>query len=83
MGVEVAGETPSLIGEFVGEMHRVLECTQTHPSENQHQKNPICIWVAGKVTESQPRAEQATLFPLGPLPHIQCHNTVKWVAPPW
>ena len=22
------------------------------------------------------------LFPLGPLPHIQCHNTAMWVAPP-
>ena len=26
-GGEVAGETPSLTGEFVGETHRVLECT--------------------------------------------------------
>ena len=39
MGVEVVGETPSLVGEtpslmgeFVGETHRVLECTQNHPS---------------------------------------------------
>ena len=32
------GETPSLIGEFVGETHRVLECTQTHPPGNQHLK---------------------------------------------
>ena len=32
VGVEVAaGETPSLTGEFVGETHRVLECTHTHP----------------------------------------------------
>ena len=29
------------------------------------------------------RAEQAALFPLGPLPHIQHRNTVKWVARPW
>ena len=31
VGVEVAGETPSLRREFVGETHRALECTQTHP----------------------------------------------------
>ena len=43
MGVEVAGETPSLIGEFVGEMHRVLECTETYTPVNQHQKGPICF----------------------------------------
>ena len=31
VGVEAAaGETPSLTGEFAGETHRVLECTQTH-----------------------------------------------------
>ena len=37
VGVEVAvGETPSLTGEFVGETHRGLECTQTHPPRKQH-----------------------------------------------
>ena len=72
--VEVAGETPSLTGEFFGETHRVLKCTQNHPPENQHQKGPICLWVAGEVTESWQRAEQEALFPLRPLPHIQCHN---------
>ena len=70
MGVAAAGETPSLTGEFVRETHRVLECTQTHPPRNQHQKGAICLWVVGKVTESQPRAEQAALFPLRSLPHI-------------
>ena len=72
-----------MAGESIGEIHRVLECTQTHPHGNQHQKGPVCLWVAGKVTESQPRAKQAALFPLFPLPHIQCHNTAIWVAPPW
>ena len=37
-GVVAAGETPSLTGEFVGETHRVLGCTQTHPQGNQHQR---------------------------------------------
>ena len=82
-----AGETPSLTGEFVGETHRVLECTQTDPHGNQHQKGPICLWVAGEVTESLQRAEQAALFPLRPLrplPNIQCHNAMMmWVALPW
>ena len=26
------------------------------------------------MTESRQRAEQVALFPLGPLPHIQCHS---------
>ena len=64
MGVEVAGETPSLIGEFIRETHRVLEYAQTHTHRNQHQKGAVYLWVAGEVTKSQPRAEKATLFPL-------------------
>ena len=77
------GETPSITGEFVGETHRVLECTQNYPPGNQNQKGPIGLWVAWEVTESQPRARQVALFPLGPLPHILRHNTVKWVALAW
>ena len=71
VGVEVAGETPSLTREFVGETDRVLEHTQNHPPRNQHQKGLICLWVAEEVTESQLRAEQVKLFPLGPLPNIR------------
>ena len=75
MGVEAAvGETPSLIGEFIGETHRVLECTQAHPPGNQHQKGSLCLCVVGEVTEIWQRAEQVPLFPLRPLPHIQHHN---------
>ena len=84
MGVEAGmGEIPSLTGEFVGETHRVLEHTQTHPPGNQHQKVPLCLWVMGEVTQSQWKAEQEALFPLGPVPHTQRHNTAKWVALPW
>ena len=83
MGFEVVGETPSLIGELVGETHRVLECTQNHPPGNQHQQGPICLWVVEEVTKSQLTGEQAALFPLGPLPHVQHHDAVMWVAPPW
>ena len=64
MEVEAAGETPSRTEEIVGETHRVLECTQPHPPGNQHHKGPICLWVAGEVTESQPGAKQVALFPL-------------------
>ena len=53
VGVAAAGETPSLTGEFIGETHRVLEHTQTHPPRNQHQKSPICSWVAEEVTENR------------------------------
>ena len=41
------------------------------------------MWIAEKVTESEQRAEQVALFPLGPPPYIQRHDTAKWVAPPW
>ena len=71
VGVEVAAEgTPSLTGEFVGETHRGLERAQANPLGNQDQKGPICLWVAGEVTENQQRGEQALLLPLGPLLHI-------------
>ena len=79
MGIEVARETSILTGGFIGETHRVLECTQTHPLGNQHQKGPICLWV----TESQLRATQVALLPLRPITHTQCHNPVTWVALPW
>ena len=80
MGIAVAKETPSLIGESIEETYRVLECTEAHTLRNQHQKGPICLWVAGEVTESRVRAEQEALFPLRPLPHIQRHNAVTWVV---
>ena len=83
VGVEVGGETPSLTGEFLGETHRVLEYTQAHPPGNQHQKGSIYLWAAGEVTENLLRDEQAASFPLGPLPHIQHHNTSRGIAPPW
>ena len=38
VGIEAAGENPSLTGEFIREIHRVLECTQAHTPGNQHQK---------------------------------------------
>ena len=66
--VMAMGETPSLTREFFGEAHSVLEQTQTHPPKNQHQKGPIYLWVAGKVTERRSRAEQGALLPLGPSP---------------
>ena len=78
----VVEETPSLIGEFIRETHRVLECRQTHVFGNQHQKCPICLWVVEEVTESLPRPKQVALFPLGPLLHIGHLKTSMWVAPP-
>ena len=83
MSVEAAGETPSLTGEFVGETHRVLQCTHAHLPRNKHQIGPICLWVVAEVTESQQRAEQAALVPPGPVPHTQRHKVVKWDVPPW
>ena len=80
--VAAARETPGLTGESVGEIHKVLECTQTHPPRNHHEKYPICLWVVGEVTESQLRDEKVALFPLRPLPHIQHQKVGTWVAPP-
>ena len=59
LGVAAVGETPSLTEEFVGETYMVLECIKTHLLGDQHQKGPICLWVAEKVTESWLRAKQA------------------------
>ena len=78
----MAGETPSLTGEYIGETNRVLECTQAHPPRNQHQKGPIWLWVAGEVTESGLRAKQATLFSTRPLPHRQHQNAAIRVDSP-
>ena len=77
VGVAAVGETPSLTGEFVGETHRVLECTQTHPPGNQHQKGPICLWVVGEVTKSSTKTQASSTVPSQtPLPHTvpQCSN---------
>ena len=52
------GRTPSLTGEFTGETQRVLKHTQTHPALNQHQKAPVCLWVAEEVTEIRLRVQQ-------------------------
>ena len=69
VGVEAAaGDTPSLTGEFTRETHRGLECAQAHPLGNQHQKGPLCLWVAEGVTKIWQRVEQAPLPALGPNP---------------
>ena len=62
--------------EIIRETHRVLEPTQN--PWNQHQKGSSCKWVEEEVTESQPRAEQVVLLPLGPLPQNTApqHNDV-------
>ena len=52
-----------LTGELIGETHRVLEPTQTHPTGNQHLTGPIFLWVAGEMTESGLKTEQAAFFP--------------------
>ena len=40
VGIMVAGETPSLIEEFLGETYRVLECTQNHPPRESALERP-------------------------------------------
>ena len=83
VGVEMAGETLRLTGEFVGEIHMLLEHTQNHPPRNQHQKGPICLWVLAEVTESWPRAQKVALFLLAPTTtNIHCHKAETCVASP-
>ena len=81
MGVARVGETPSLIGESIGGAHGALEHTQAHPPGNQYQHSALKGTIEG--AESGVRAKQAALVPLLPLPHMQHHNEVKWVALPW
>ena len=70
MGVEAAGETPSLTGEFLAETNGVVEHTQAHSPMNQHHKGSIWLWVAGEVTENQQRVEQVGTVPSQtPPPH--------------
>ena len=64
VGIVAVGETPSLIGEFIGEAHKILELRQNHPPGNQQQKGPVWLWVVGEVTESETRVEQVGFFPL-------------------
>ena len=69
VGVGVAaGETPSLMGEVVGETHMGLEHAQAHPLINQHQRGPVILWVAEGVAEIRRRVEQSPLLPLSPSP---------------
>ena len=77
----VTGETPNLKGDFIGETNRVLEHTQNQPHVNQHQKGPICVWMAAVVTESQQRDQQVAFIPLRHPSHIQCHNVVTVGCP--
>ena len=81
MGVEAAAEeTPSLTGEFVGETHRGLECTQAYPPGTQHQKGPLCLWVAEGVTEIWQSG--ASHCYLSAPPPLQRHSTATSVTPP-
>ena len=86
-GCCISGKTVSLRGESIGGAHGVLEHIQANPPGNQHQgytgKVIIHLWKVWKVAKSKERAQKATLFSLRPLPHIQCQNAAKWVAPPW
>ena len=60
------------------ETHRVLKCTQTHPLGNQHQKGPICLWLAAEVTESWQSGASSTVPSQTPPPLTasQCHHVL-------
>ena len=66
VGVQAAGETPSITGEFGGETHKGLECARAHPPTWESPPEGPSLWVAKGVTEIRQRGEQAPLIPLGP-----------------
>ena len=73
------GETPSFTGEFVGETHRALECTQNYPPRNQHQKGPISGGSDWKMAKSR----ASSIVPSQTPTHVQNHNTPTWVVLLW
>ena len=70
MGVVVAvGETPSLTGEFVGETHMVLECTQTHPPRESAPQGPNLL-VGSRGSDWKPAESPASgIVPFQTPPH--------------
>ena len=52
------------------------------PTQEAVPERPNLIVVVEGVTENWQRAEQAPLFPLRPLPQIQCHNAATSITPP-
>ena len=88
MGVAAAGETTSLLEESNGGATGSYNVHKpTHPGGISNQasteRDVICLWEVGEVTESGARAYQAALFPLRLLPHIQRHNTAMQIALRW
>ena len=53
------------------------------PTQESAPEGPSLLVGSGGNDGKLPRAEQAALFPLGPLPHIQHHKAAMCVAPPW
>ena len=51
------------------------------PTQESASEGPNLLLGSCRKTESWLRAQQMALFPLRPLPHIQRHNAVTWVAP--
>ena len=85
MGVAVAGEIPSLTGEFARETHSVLEGTQTHPRANQHLKehNLLVRSEGSKGKWNDSRAIMIVPFLTPPPQTAHLCNTAERVAPPW
>ena len=83
MGVgAAAGETPSLMGEVIGETHRGLECAQAHFTREPAPEGPSLI-VGGGVKDWGPvETGVGAIAPSWPLPHVQHHSTATSVTPP-
>ena len=59
----------------------LVQHTQTHLPRKQQQKGAICLWVAGKVTESSVRAEQVVPSLTSPPQTVPQHSKVGCPSP--
>ena len=77
------GETPSLTRESFGEAHGVLEHTQTHLHGNQHLKGHNLLVGSKRSGIKWGKSRENGIVPSWNPPHMQHHDTAKWVALPW
>ena len=82
----VVGETPSLIGEFIEETHRILEHTQSHPPGHQHLKeHNLLVGSEGSDRKWGESPARGIVPSLTPPPHTapQCNKegSYAWQIP--
>ena len=56
--------------------------TYTNPPTQESASEGPSLLVGSRGNDWKPAESEAALFSLRPLPLIQCHNPVTWIAPP-